>query len=171
MSARVSSSSLLYKETGVKFDTSEVANLLPRARDFTGKQKVELAFGKAPLLATVDERLSDKAHRVLCLLAVRAVKTRRVIVGFNEVAYAINCSRSTAIRSINELQRLGYIRSDRRHNCRNAYELLPAVFVAQVEDSDVQSPKRRGQSARHRFSSTVTAAANWARIQEEKNSA
>lgn len=131
----------LYIRTGVNFATSEVSKLTPqiRAKGYARRQEVETAFGRTPLIATVDGRLSDRGLRVLSLLAVRALKTRRIAVSFDEVAFAIGCSRSTAIRSLGELQELGYIRADKRHNCRNVYELLSPVF-ADLDGEDSAEP-------------------------------
>lgn len=84
-------------------------------------------WGRASLLAIVDDRLSDFAFRVRTLFSVPTLSGGPITLRHQEIAVIMSCSESKAKRVVRELIASRYIEVSRKHNCRNAYSLRDPV--------------------------------------------
>ena len=131
----------LYKSTGDNNVTSEVSGKTPQrtpletAKRVARTSKVERRWGRASLLAIVDPKLSDSAHRLLCLLAAVGVNEPDVPLSYEEIAWAFGCSKRQAIRWMTELVHLGYVTVTKRHNSINVYHIPFLASAAAVSAS------------------------------------
>jgi hypothetical protein len=99
-------------------------------------------WGRSPLLAIVDDRISHFAFRVCALFAVKSLHGSTIYLSHAEIAVAMNCSERQAIRVVRELERYGYLEVSRQHNRRNEYSLAlpktaPAARAGESRPSDV----------------------------------
>lgn len=123
----------LYKETGVTADTPGTTPVSPQqiASAIYGSANFTKIFGRISLISTVDQRIDDKAHRILCLIAACAWK-KAAPLAFDEIAFAVNCSARTAMRHVAMLEKFGYIGVTRCHNRRNEYALGQVIEKAKA---------------------------------------
>lgn len=122
---RNSAISVSYKYTGDRFVTPEVTDLSPQniARRLLNRNNVSKMFGQSPIVAIVDRRLSDRAHRLLTLLSAKRVTDPAITLSFSDMAEVLNCSERKAQRCAAELQALGWVKATKKHNKPNAYEI------------------------------------------------
>jgi hypothetical protein len=135
--------SSLYKETGVSHDTpnvgSGVSPTTPQdlARRVAGRRDGAEIFGRHSLVSVVDERLADKAFRILALLECCCWDAPAQLA-FEEIAFAVNSSRPQVIRHVGLLESAGYITVKRSHNKRNEYA-VPGVTGVRVRGRAVNA--------------------------------
>lgn len=135
--------SSLYKETGVSHDTPKVGSgvspTTPQelARKVAGRCDGAEIFGRHSLVSVVDERLPDKAFRILALLECCCWDAPAQLA-FEEIEFAVNSSRPQVIRHIGLLESAGYIAVQRSHNKRNEYS-VPGVTGVRVRGRAVNA--------------------------------
>ena len=84
-------------------------------------------YGRGPLLAIVNQAMSDAAFRVLSLLAVPAIEQTAVAV--TDIAAAMSWSERKAKYCLAQLKKLGVIDVSRKKGEPNVYRICSEVFV------------------------------------------
>jgi len=91
------------------------------------------------LTSAVDWRIDDRTYRLYTLIEACAWK-RPFSAGYPELAWALDCSERAIIRSAGKLERLGYIRIERKHNKRNEYSTALTGRTSRVDAHAVNEP-------------------------------
>lgn len=94
--------------------------------DIVGSSRGEKLWGRGPLLAIVNQALSDAGYRFLNLLSVPGIEGTAVPV--EELAAAMGWSKRKVEKKLAEIVRLGVIEVSRAPNQPNAYRLKEGVF-------------------------------------------
>lgn len=124
------------KNTGVTGDTPGVSPMTPQniAKVVSGRADGGAIWGRSSLVSIVDRRILDKAHRILDLIGACSFQGPMPL-GLDEIAWAVNCSRSSAIRHVRNLEKLGYLAVRRTRNRRNEYAVGGAGGSAQAAET------------------------------------
>lgn len=103
-------------------DASDLSAQTPQvtARRLYKQADFESVFGMIALTSSVDMSIDDRAFRLYTVIRACSWK-QPFCAAYHEFADAFNCSERWIIRSVSNLERVGYIRIKRKHNKRNEY--------------------------------------------------
>ncbi len=91
-------------------------------------QKASKLWGKVPLTAIIDRRISDCGLRIMALMAVEIWRVDIASISFVDLAIALNRSERHIQREVAALVKLGVIAVDKAHNKPNVYRIISPVF-------------------------------------------
>lgn len=86
-------------------------------------------WGKAPLTAILDPRITDLGFRILALMAVEIWRHDVAVISFAEIALALHRSERTIQYEIKRLLTLGIITAEKAKNKANIYRIASPVFA------------------------------------------
>lgn len=124
-----SASSIVSKTISVQPDTTLVSIQTPHAN--------KEPFSQSPLSSIVDSGISHRQFRILSLLRAFGWDGKGVDMSFAELGRSMKCKRRAAMRDILELEKVGYLRIERRYRQTSLY------FPVLMDESATQRPANR----------------------------
>lgn len=141
--------SSLYKEGGVTHVIAGMTPMSPRqlAKAVYGTANGDGIWSPISLISIVDVRIQDKAHRILGLIGACSWR-EPCALSFEEIGRAVNCSARQAIRHVNSLIDLGYVKAKKVGNRRNTYSVTAIASKAPITQPETKESAPAKQQVR-----------------------